>query len=74
MDIWPYLWIPLLVVLTIGGAFALAIPLGASKISARREVRACRECGCTDMEACAPFGCYWVDLDLCSACAPEGDR
>jgi hypothetical protein len=33
-----------------------------------REVRACRVCGCTDERACAG-GCYWVEADLCSACA-----
>lgn len=31
-------------------------------------VRACRICGCTDMRAC-PGGCFWVESDLCSACA-----
>lgn len=29
---------------------------------------ACRVCGCTDQHACAG-GCYWVEPDLCSACA-----
>lgn len=33
-------------------------------------VRTCRECKCTDTAAC-PGGCYWVEPDLCSACAPE---
>lgn len=28
----------------------------------------CRVCGCTDDNAC-PSGCYWVESDLCSACA-----
>lgn len=28
----------------------------------------CRECGCTDDCAC-PEGCFWVEEDLCSACA-----
>lgn len=32
------------------------------------EVRACRECGCTDQIAC-DGGCWWVEDDLCSACA-----
>lgn len=31
--------------------------------------RSCRECGCTQAEACAG-GCRWVEADLCSACAP----
>lgn len=34
------------------------------------EVGTCRECGCTDAEACWPYGCYWVEPDLCSACTP----
>lgn len=31
--------------------------------------RTCRACGCTDARACQPGGCYWVEWDLCSACA-----
>ena len=30
----------------------------------------CRECGCTDNSGCED-GCYWVEDDLCSACAAE---
>jgi ParB/RepB/Spo0J family partition protein len=30
----------------------------------------CRVCGCTDDHAC-PGGCYWVEKDLCSACADK---
>lgn len=30
----------------------------------------CRECGCTDGQAC-PGGCYWVEEDLCSSCADK---
>lgn len=33
-------------------------------------VRACRICGCTDLNAC-PGGCSWVGKDLCSSCAPN---
>lgn len=33
--------------------------------------RACRVCGCTENHAC-PGGCYWVDIDLCSACREKG--
>lgn len=29
----------------------------------------CRVCGCTEEKAC-PDGCYWVEPDLCSQCAP----
>ncbi len=28
----------------------------------------CRTCGCTDERACEG-GCFWVEPDLCSACA-----
>lgn len=31
----------------------------------------CRVCSCTDHRAC-PGGCWWVEPDLCSACAPDG--
>lgn len=33
-------------------------------------VRTCRVCGCTDLLACSG-GCYWVEEDLCSRCAPS---
>jgi hypothetical protein len=41
--------------------------------------RRCRECGCTDENACvrerAHAGqsqtCHWIEIDLCSACAPD---
>jgi len=33
-----------------------------------KDKRKCRVCGCTDNRAC-PGGCYWVEEDLCSACA-----
>jgi hypothetical protein len=33
-----------------------------------RPERRCRICGCTDDDPC-PEGCYWVEDDLCSACA-----
>ena len=40
-------------------------------------VRICRNCGCTDDNACLVDdgnklrGCYWVERDLCSVCAGE---
>lgn len=34
------------------------------------EPRFCRACGCTDTRACRG-GCWWVEADLCSACAPQ---
>lgn len=33
------------------------------------KVARCRVCGCTDNQAC-PEGCWWVEPDLCSSCAP----
>jgi hypothetical protein len=35
--------------------------------------RTCRICGCTQDHACEG-GCYWIEWDLCSACAPETER
>jgi len=35
--------------------------------------RVCRGCGCTQDRAC-PGGCSWVEIDLCSACAPGSSR
>lgn len=35
--------------------------------------RACRNCGCTDDNACIVPGkgpCWWVEADLCAACTP----
>lgn len=31
----------------------------------------CRECGCSELDACMDggIGCSWVERDLCSACA-----
>lgn len=35
----------------------------------------CRECGCTEDEACVDDvtgdPCFWVEPDLCSACAED---
>lgn len=39
-----------------------------------REIRTCRECGCTQDRACTSLCasvCWWVEVDLCSACAPQ---
>ena len=32
--------------------------------------QACRVCGCSHHDPC-PEGCWWVEPDLCSACAEE---
>ena len=39
-------------------------------------VRICRVCGCTDDRACMTTAgpCYWVEDDLCSACAEKVPR
>lgn len=37
-------------------------------------MKSCRICGCHDERACLlPLGgvCWWVEDDLCSACAPD---
>ena len=31
--------------------------------------RVCRVCGCWEYDGC-PEGCWWVEPDLCSSCAP----
>jgi hypothetical protein len=46
-------------------------------IERRRGDRRCRECGCTDdncHDCVVRTGamCYWVEVDLCSACIPSG--
>ena len=45
-------------------------PPTATQLSIAR-VRSCRTCGCTDDRSCrtASGPCYWVEEDLCSACA-----
>lgn len=42
------------------------------------EVRACRVCKCTDTDCsgCVKrtgVRCFWIEADICSACAPTGD-
>jgi hypothetical protein len=56
-----------LAVRAIAGAFVHGM---AFEAAARRGVRACRVCGCTETRACAPDPCFWVAADLCSACRP----
>jgi|GEM_PF-4873137 len=39
------------------------------------ELYYCRVCGCDDLHACVDADgnpCYWVEDDLCSACAEAG--
>lgn len=47
-------------------------PQFAGEDPAPRPNAKCRVCGCTEEKACTtPQGpCYWVEDDLCSACAP----
>lgn len=40
------------------------------KVIPAPENQKCRVCGCTWDNAC-PGGCYWVEPDLCSACAEK---
>jgi hypothetical protein len=51
----------------------------ASEESEAAEVRTCRVCGCTDADCrqCIEKTgepCYWVEDDLCSACAPAPQK
>ncbi|SDU42173.1 hypothetical protein [Jiangella alkaliphila] len=41
--------------------------------AAQVKKRSCRECGCTDDDACEG-GCSWVEPDLCSTCGGPADR
>jgi hypothetical protein len=43
---------------------------------AERKTRRCRICGCTDDHACVTKegSCYWVEQDLCSACASKTQK
>jgi len=40
------------------------------------KIRRCRICGCTDDHACVTEEgpCYWVEQDLCSACASKTQK
>jgi hypothetical protein len=44
----------------------------------KRNVRACRKCGCTHTTPCVDprtgATCHWVAMDLCSACAPKAKK
>ena len=51
-------------------AFAYGQALGANIVKGRR---ACRICGCWELEACSG-GCFWVAQDLCSQCSPAHAR
>lgn len=55
----------------------------AAKIMHEDSKRKCRVCGCTELRGCLVEGgpgediistCYWVEPDLCSACAGPGHR
>lgn len=52
----------------------LGIPFG--RRTAVATLRSCRECGCTDVQACYTNNgpCCWVGIDLCSACAWDGGK
>jgi hypothetical protein len=40
------------------------------------EIRACRRCNCTELDACLDSAgpCSWVENDLCSACLTPRER
>lgn len=48
-------------------AVILHMPALEKALAAQRR---CRVCGCTDYNGCA-CGCFWVEDDLCSACADK---
>ena len=56
-------------------AFCDAVPRSSIDIAAgvprlpSRLGPVCRECGCSQSDACTP-ACSWVEKDLCSACKP----
>lgn len=51
-------------------AICIDIPELLAKVEEiKKSMRRCRVCGCTDDNAC-DGGCYWVEDDLCSECAP----
>jgi len=35
------------------------------------KVQRCKICGCTDKQACASGGCFWVAPNLCSRCVSK---
>ncbi len=49
---------------------AKLIPKLKFPVRPRPRIRKCRVCGCTEDHACEG-GCYWVELDLCSACEEQ---
>lgn len=59
-----------LVDLTMGQVANLAMERGWEV----QGIRACRDCGCTDLNACVNERlrrtCSWVEPDLCEACRP----
>ncbi len=50
------------------GDYDRGMDVRATILGAVDTEQVCRVCGCTRDNAC-PGGCYWVEEDLCSACA-----
>jgi hypothetical protein len=42
----------------------------------KKKERTCRECGCTELNACLTIlgPCWWVEKDLCCACKPNDPK
>lgn len=58
-----------------GGRHSQRAPLTASATTASTasDTRSCRVCGCTEFTPCgwsSDTACWWVEIDLCSACQP----
>ena len=50
-------------------------PVVLRRIAEGSETRICRECGCSELDACwdeKRGGCHWVNRDLCSDCQAQG--
>ena len=66
---------PLLTLQAFDGIVAKACLHGGRRAVAQAfDYRSCRVCGCTEITACHPEPCSWVEADLCSTCAPFAER
>ena len=53
------------------GGLLLCPGCGVEGRLAELGIATCRACGCSDLAGCEE-GCWWVEADLCSACAQPG--
>lgn len=62
-----------------GRVESVAGPSGRRYVLARGALASCRVCGCTELDCSACVArtgtpCWWVEVDLCSACERERRR